>query len=241
MLEGNGLGLAALKIPGAAEIHQLESSVFQLHQVVRADVPVDDPHLVHRLHGPEHRAQPREQVRSGDRAVLGSQFLQGLPLQKLHDDIGGVVLRKMVLHPDDLRDLVQLRHGLGLPEELLPAFLIGGLVSRGVAGHIQGDRDLPAHQEGGEVLFDGHPLVQHRVPAQIGDAEAALSQDASHPVAPVQKAAGRNMMAGGLVGLPVLPAGRAGCPGVYRRQAVGAKAFHLIHLASLPLRGGQPP
>ena len=160
MLEGHGLGGLPLDIPGAAKIHQLDRTAFQHHQVVRADVPVDDPGSVHGLHGPQHRLQQLQHPPCRDNTLSRNQILQGFPLQELHDDVGGVVLREVVQHPHNLRDAVQGRHGPGLLEKPLPPLLVGSPSLRGVAGHIQGQGGFPADQEGGEILLDGDLSLQ---------------------------------------------------------------------------------
>ena len=132
--------------------------------------------MVHSLHSPEYRLQQRQHGLRRDGPRLGDHLFQGSTLQELHDDVGSVMFRKVIQHLDDLRDTVQFGHGLGLPEELLPALFIGGLVPAGVTGHIQGKGNFPTHQEGGEILLYSHLPLEHRVPPQVGDAESTLSQ-----------------------------------------------------------------
>ena len=47
VFQGNGPRSARSGSPGTAEVHQFHSPIFQLHQVIRADVPVDHSRLVH--------------------------------------------------------------------------------------------------------------------------------------------------------------------------------------------------
>ena len=176
LLEHGGHGGVSPDVPGAAKIHELDRSVFQEHQVVRADVPVDDPLFVHGGHGSDHRLHHKEQVLCGTGALLLSDLLKGLALQKFHDNVGGVVLREVVQHPNDLRDLLQGRHGSGLPQKLLPALGVLRLPRRGVAGHVQRDSGFPLEKYGGEILLHGYPALQLDIQAQIGDPKPSGAQ-----------------------------------------------------------------
>ena len=138
LLEHGGHGDLALDVPGAAEVHEFHSPVAQKHQIVRTDVPVDDVGLVHGLHGTDHRFQQGEQHLGGARPLGLGDLFQSLTLQKLHNNVGGVVLREKVQHPHHLGDLLQSGHGPGLSKELLPALCVGLLAGGSIAGHIQG-------------------------------------------------------------------------------------------------------
>ena len=234
-------GVPALDVPGTAEVHQLDLAAFQDHQIIRTDVPVDDSRRVHGLHAPQHRLQHLQQPLGRNPALLGRQFLQRTALQELHHDVGRIVLREIVQHLHDFRDLIQPGHGAGLLKELIPSLLIQILIGLGVAGDVQRHGGLTLDEGGGEIFLDGHPPLQIGVHPQVCDSKAALSQSAAHRIPPVEQAPRREMVAGRLVRIGSFPAAGAGPLRRRGMHTIGTIGFHFIHLSHAGQRRGAAP
>ena len=207
-----------------AEIQQLRRAAFGDHDVVRADVPVDE------AAGMDLRQRFRD----------GGQQLHRLPvvrffrelfqiggqrdaLHEFHDDIGGVVLLKIVLHPHDVGDIVQPRQRLRLVDAFADA---GGKALLEVLGGIAADDAGPdrftPYEARREILLDGDPDLQGHIIPGVGDAEAALSQRPADDVPVFQNDAVAQVMRLRRVGGVVEPAPLADRRPVQRGKAIEA-------------------
>ena len=231
VLQGDGHGLVPLGgLPGAAEVQQPHRAPLQ-HQVVRANIPVDQARLVHGLQGGKEGFDHVQQLAGGDApAPLGHQLLEGGAVHVLHDDVSGAVGLKKVPHADDLRLFVHLGHGPGLVDEAVLPLLIAPC-GAGIAVHRQGYLGVAGHPVGGEVLLDGHLEFQPQVAADIGDAEAALPQHSAYQVTLHEHGARRQVVGQGGVGPKGEAAAGAGLVTRHRRHTVGAiVSIHRLHL-----------
>ena len=111
-----GQGVALAHDPGNAKIHHLDAAVFQHHDVVGLDVPVDNAPAVGvlqalgDLHGEVQGLLPIE-----DPLHLHI-LLQRDAVDQLHDQVVGIVRRGDVIDLDNVR-VAQHRHGLALRPE----------------------------------------------------------------------------------------------------------------------------
>ena len=111
-----GQGVALAHDPGNAKVHHLHAAVFQHHDVVGLDVPVDNAPAVGvlqalgDLHGEVQGLLPIE-----DPLHLHI-LLQGDAVDQLHDQVVGIVRRGDVINLDDVR-VAQHGHGLTLRPE----------------------------------------------------------------------------------------------------------------------------
>ena len=122
----------------------------------------------------------------GQGAVFQQTF-EGLPLHKVHDDVGRGILLEHLPHLDHAGDVLQLRHLPGLLQEQLHALLPGGYRLLGLRPHQGPGAGHTADLTGGIVLLDGNLSLQSHVETQVGDAEAPLAQHLAH-----QKLAAQN-------------------------------------------------
>ncbi|MPM70223.1 hypothetical protein SDC9_117176 [bioreactor metagenome] len=100
-------------VPRRAEVEQLDVAFLGDHDVVRADVAVDDARAVHfrkraheRLHHIEHGCGGELSAR------VREHLLERFTLDELHYDIRGVVLKEEVLDCHDTRQAVELGEAL---------------------------------------------------------------------------------------------------------------------------------
>ena len=134
---------------------------------------------------PEHRNHHVQGLVHGHLpAVVGDVGLEADPLDVVHDEVGGVVLVKIAGHTGDVGVSDELGQGPGLLLEALRA--VGKVLRPGVHhdGHVG-----PLHAGGhvaGHVLLHRHLGLELGVKGHVGDAEAALAQDAAHDVAVVE-------------------------------------------------------
>ena len=139
LLEGDSEGLGAPGgLPGTAEVQQTDLAVLQ-HQIVRGDIPVDEPIFMHHAQRPEQGLQQGKELLGGDAASpLLHQIVEVGALDVLHDDIGGVVGLEIVPNSYDGLLLVHAGHGPGLAQEFLlaPLKALGGGAHK--VGHPQG-------------------------------------------------------------------------------------------------------
>ena len=161
------------------------------HDIVRADVPVNDTVLVdfcQRPHDGRHEPDAAVKVHG---AVLLHFLLQRLALDKVHDDVGGLILCEDRFHPDDVGNPAQLCHFPGFLQKAVEAPLGAGFPHHGAAPH-HGGAVFPADHAGacGEIFLDGDLLLQQQIKSDIGDAEAALPQHFAHQILSVQDRTG---------------------------------------------------
>ena len=230
----NGLGGAGqlpvrvgiIHLPHRAEVHQLGPVPGVEHDVVRGDIPVDQTRLMHQGQGLHNGLQNPQGLVHGDPAApFADVFGQVDALNVLHDHVRRVVGLEKVKDGHNLRHIPEFGHGLGLPQEPLPAGGVARFQVGGVAGHGAGAAVIPVHRAGREEFLDAHPDVQVQVPAQVGDAEASLAQHPAHLVLSRENRAHRKLV--GFIVLPHAPAAAR----AYRllRQLHTSEASPLLH------------
>ena len=100
--KNHGMGrLHIAEFSGSAEIQKLKSAVRHEHQVVRADVPVNDACIVHTLHGLHDRAEAPDDLFHCPASIFWDQFAQGNAVQVFHHDIGCRICLKVVQNRND--------------------------------------------------------------------------------------------------------------------------------------------
>ena len=119
--------------------------------------------------------------------MVGDVGLEGDALDVVHDEIRGIVFVEIAGDGGDIGVADELCQRPGLLLEPLRA--VGELLGFGVHGHRHRRPDAGGDVVGHELL-DGHLGVQLGVQGQIGDAEAALAQDAADDIPAVQHGPG---------------------------------------------------
>ena len=222
-------GFRPFHIANGAEIQQLRAASGVEHDVVGADVPMDQLRLMDHLQGLHHRAEDPEGLLGGQPAALpGHIGSQVRSLDVLHDDVGSAVLLEEAVYTYHLRHIPEPCQGLGLPKEPLFAdvvigeHLLRGAVDRGADGAFPGDHGV------GIELLDRHRHVQIVIPAQIGDAETALAQSPADDILATKPGPHRQ-----LVDLIILSHGPSAffADSILRRTHTAGTAvlFHSLH------------
>ena len=171
-----------LHFPHGTEVQQLGLAVALYHDVVRRNVPVDQTRFMDPAEGIHNRAQDGKGLPGRQGTALHLDIaLQVRSLHILHGDIGSIVLREIIVDLYDTGDIGQLGHGPGFPHEALPVMLEDLRVIAG-AGHFQRIGIVAGHDAAGVILLNGQRDVQIVIPADVGDAEAALAQDFTHGI-----------------------------------------------------------
>ena len=117
--------------------------------------------------------------------VLLHVLLEINALHILHDDVGRVVLGKIVVHGDEILLTGVFCHILGFPEEVVHALLVQPYRIV-IAVDLPRYGDLPSGQRIREVFLDRDVHVELEVRSVISNAESALADHAVDPVLPVQ-------------------------------------------------------
>ena len=152
--------------PGDAKVHDLHGAVFQHHDVVGLDVPVDDAPAVGVLQALGDLQGEVEGLLPVEDALFLHIFLQRDAVDQLHDDEVGAVGGGNVVDLHDVR-VAQHGHGLALRPESAAEFLVSG--------------------EFVLEYFDGYQPVQPMAARFIDDSHAAGADDFQNLVAPVQQ------------------------------------------------------
>ena len=201
-----------VQVLGSPQVQDKHLAVLGQHQVVRAQVPVDEARLVDLLHGLDSGTENLLGLAPGHGAGPFQPGFQGFALHKVHDDIGGVVLPEQIPDPDDPGNIIHPGHFPGFLQEHLQPVLPGGNRRIGF-GPDQGlGSGHPADLAGWVVFLNGNFSLQGDIPANVSDAEASLAQHPAHQIFPIQNGLGRK---GKGVFLPlsgVIAAPRAGIP-----------------------------
>ena len=218
-------------LPRRAEVQQLGAAVRQHHDVVGADVPVDDAPGVDVLQRADDRQQQADRLGGGQGAVRLQVFFQGHPVQEVHDDVGGAVLLAEVPHADDAGFLIEAGQHPRFAQEfflvLVEGVPVGAQGGEDVGGSLVVAVDIARHVE----FLDGDLHVQHGVPACIGDAEAALPQYAAHLVPLFDAGAGRQVVGQGHITVclkAAMPAHALIPEGLEAVRADSAGMFHRV-------------
>ena len=221
-LHGRGTGVD-VQVLGSPQIQNLYGAVGLEHQVVGAQIPVDKPCLVYPLHGLDGRKENLPCPFPGQGAGFLQMVLQGLALDKIHDDIGSFILLEQIPHPDHLGDFADPGHFPGLLQEHFPAAVPGGAADLGR----------------GKVCLDGHLALQGQVPADIGDAEAALAQNGAHHIFAVQNQSRLQGIGIGAPGPRAIPAVGTGALAGFFHAMKATGELHTKHFQAAVLGGGQ--
>ena len=230
--DGQALDVGLGHRPRRAEIQQLGPAAIQHHDVVGADVPVDDAVGMDPLQRAHHRHQQRHGVGGGQAAVALQVVFQVNAVQEVHDDVGGAVFLTEIPHAHNTGLLIEPGQDPRLAEEF---FLVFG---EGVPMGAQGGKhrigsvvvavDIPRHVK----FLDSHLEVEHGSPAHIGDAEAAFAQHPAHLIPLLDQAARDQMVGQHGVGIAVKTALGANAALFQRSQAVGANPQCTAHIVS---------
>ena len=142
---------------------------------------MDESLPVDRCQGPEHRNHHIQGLLGADPApCVRDVGLEGDALNVVHDEIGRLILVKVIRHARNVRLAHELCKGAGL---LLKTLLPVGKVLCPLRGHdgdrgsLQAGRHLPGH-----VLLHRHTGGKLLIPGHVGDAKASLAQHPAHEI-----------------------------------------------------------
>ena len=165
-------------------------------------------------------------------AVVFQVRAQRHSIHILHDHIGCFIGKEEIPHRHDAVQIIKFRQVLRLRHEFFQSLAIvvparAGKGGYGTASPLSGFAGSKAH---GEIFLDRHPYLQVQVPAHIGDAEAALSDDLPDHDLALQHSIEREPSGRPLVFVPDKAAYRAGlvrlCPFVHASRTKPARVFH---------------
>ena len=192
------VALVQLLVQAAARCAQANRSVarqpgtaiFQHPDVLRADAPMHQTHLVHRRHAVKHWLQHRADLLRRQPAGMCLQpAAQRHPAGIFHHGIDRVVLLEHIQHGfqsvggrDALDGAVQVRkiHPGGLEQHLAAQFGPQGCI-----------RAALCRQRQGQILLDGHPEAPMVLCAPVQDAFAVHLFDLADGIPPAQHRAHR--------------------------------------------------
>ena len=175
----------AQRIPGRAEVQQLNRAVFGDVNVVWGHVPVDDALFVHGGKGVHDGKRHLHGVLPAEPPAVGLDVIEKtVAVQIFHDEIPGAVLLKIAVHTGDIGVADKLRHGLGFLKEAVQAV---GKVLAPLARQWT-DRDFlrPGRHGVREKFLDGNKPLGLVVLGKVSDTKAALTQHPSHDVATIE-------------------------------------------------------
>ena len=156
---------------------------------------MDEPGLVHGAECGEQRLYQREKLRGRYPASSpGGEVYEVRPLDVLHDYIRRVVGLKVVAHHHYLRLLFHARHCPGLAEEAAQPLLIAGIAPAHAGVHVHRRGGVPSRAVGGEVFLYRDLHLKAQIAANIGYAEAALSECAANQVSVHQHGSRRQVV-----------------------------------------------
>ena len=175
---------------------QVPLVVRRQENIIRRDIPVDNPLFVDALQGLQHGHHQVQGLLLGKAALFRQIFLQRPAVQKLHGDIGRSVGLEAVIHMDDAADVAHLGQALALLQKAVQALLILGQLLFTVQQH---DLLLIRHAGGklaGQIFLDGNAALEHGVPRDIGNSKAAVAHHPADHIAPHKQGAGLDMPGG---------------------------------------------
>ena len=179
-------------IPRRAEVDQFDLLIFGQKDVVRRYVTVDNARLMYHLKGLDHRRQHLDGLLHRNFTLSFQVSSQGFSIQKLHDDISGIVRLKAVVDTHDSRLVLEFGQAFRLIDKL--GHTIGKLLRLipGEYGHL-GLAGSPGRELAGEIFLDGHALLEYLIPGDVSDAEAAVTYNLSNKIPLCQNGAWLHM------------------------------------------------
>ena len=143
-------------------------------------------HLVKRVHDRQHELKDCLRLHP---AVLFEICRQRIALQIFHDDVGGVVLGKVIAYIDDAVFLREFGDILRLSEELFLAVLEVLALVLVIQRDVIAQRIVAVGVAVGIELLDGDLQLKVQIEADIRDAEAAFADGVAHQIFVVEDGA----------------------------------------------------
>ena len=189
-------------IPRRSEIQKLHFAFIGDKNIIRRNVPVNDPFPVHLGQCIHHRSKNRHGFIRRVPFSFFQDLLDRLSFQVFHDDIPGPVLLETVKDLYDSFYISKTGQPLGFFHK---AFQPGVKICLGAAGI---NRDLfisvsPGRHRAWEVFFDGDHSSQNIVPADIGDPESSGADHFANDIPVLDHRPRRKII--GFPGLVILP------------------------------------
>ena len=179
---------------GRAEIEQHQRTVGSAHRdVVGLDVAVHEAGTVHGLEPVQQRRQQIQQIALADATAVRPPLAQGLAALVLEHHVGGVVGLEEAGHAHDV-GVAEGSQRARLHQEVLEATQVEvetACAAGADALVLEAIGDLRR-----QVFLDRHPRMQVNVRCQVGDAEAALSENPLDAIF-MQTVSDRQRLAGG--------------------------------------------
>ena len=210
--------------PGSAKIQDPGLPVPIDHDIIGADISVDQTILMEHMQKPHEGAQDPVRFRKGNRPVSAHKFMQSNTVYIDHDHIGCIIGGKMLQNSCCFR-----RRGIS---GLYDCFFFKSIQFRVIACFAvcrYSDGIIPGMPAAGKPfgieLLDRYLALQIYIPAQIGDPKTAFPQHPSNQIAvlPVpQYGSGRQLV------IPVHQSRRPAAAPAYRTL----HGFHAVKTAS---------
>ena len=181
-------------LPGRAEVQDADLAALGQHDIVRADIAVDDPGFMDVFQRDHSRHQKIQRLFPVHGAVFVQPVLQGPAVQILHDDICRLVFLEIILDADDAVFLAEFREHHGLAVKLLAVFPERLRLFPNAGDDVKRHCSIPVDETGHIVFLDRHTCIQDLVPALVGDSETAFSNDPPDLKPAVQYCSRRQLM-----------------------------------------------
>ena len=194
LLEDDGhLALFIGIITGGAEVHQLHLAALCQHDIIGADVAVDNALSVHIGQRFHHRQQQGDKL-IGFKTSFGVYVVfQGFAVDIFHNDVGGAVCLEVVQNVYHALLVIKGGDIFGFKQEALNALGEKTLLAFG-------DDDLFGYGVGavgsarGIKLLYRDALAQHGVQTYVGDAEAAFAENVADEIFVGEHASGKHVV-----------------------------------------------
>ena len=182
------------KMSRGAEVHQLEASVPEIHDIIRADIAMDNPRRVDLFKRAHHRQHQVKDLIDSHRAV-GVQILIEIDTVKiLHDDIRRTVRLKIIANVNDTLFAGEHRDAARLNQKPLFSLFKERALFIGAEGQRAFLVAVAIGIPGGIEFLDRDAHIQRGIAADIGDAEAALADRVANQIFMVENRTGAQMM-----------------------------------------------
>lgn len=169
--------------PGGAKVDEHHLALFGQEDVVRADVPMQQPGGMHALQGAHDGQHDLHQLVKGHglAAAAHQHVLEGDALQVVHHQVGRVVFGKEIAHAHDAGLSVEARQRARLLQEGFQALVeaLFPLPGKGSDLRLTGGA---ARAILGQVFLDGQLNAKHQVVGQVRGAKAAMAQPLAYQI-----------------------------------------------------------
>ena len=176
-----------------AKVQQFDLSIFCDVNVIRCDIPMDDPLFMHFVQDRQKRYHDLTHLLRAHHTIPFDQRLDRIPFDIFHHQIGSIILFKGMIHGDDGTLFSKQRQPLRLHAKTLPS-LFKQFPTILVIDHDPLLMCVSPGQMHRQIFLDRYLLTQKGIPANVGNAKTSIAQHVPNIETIVEQRSGQQLI-----------------------------------------------